>query len=60
MYFLHACGILDFDLDVTGPHCTVEWSWVHDMALQLSLPVMVCTSSVRAMRRRAGMFPCWP
>lgn len=60
-FFLDICGILDFDLDVTGPHCIVQWSWVHDMALQLSLPVMVgLSSSVQALRRRPRTYLCLP
>ncbi len=35
------CGILDFDLDVTGPMCIMSWTWAHDLVLQLSLPVVV-------------------
>ena len=38
--FLNLCGILDFDIDVTGPSCIVWWSWGHDMVLQLSLPLV--------------------
>jgi hypothetical protein len=39
--FLAICGILDFDIDVTGPHCIVEWTWISNFYLQLSLPLVV-------------------
>jgi hypothetical protein len=39
--FLRLCGVLDFDIDVTGPGCIVSWTWAHDLALQLSLPLAV-------------------
>ena len=39
--FLGLCGILDFDIDVTGPECIVRWTWAHNMILQLSLPLVV-------------------
>ena len=67
--FFTICGILDFDLDVTGPQCTTEWSWGSDAALQLSLPMMVSPSvrpawadgratTLRPARRCAGRR--WP
>jgi hypothetical protein len=39
--FLDICGILDFDIDVTGPQCIVEWTWISNFYLQLSLPLVV-------------------
>ena len=48
--FLTLCGILDFDIDVTGPHCIVEWTWISNFYLQLSLPLVV-RDSFRPRRR---------
>jgi hypothetical protein len=31
--FLTFCGILDFDIDVTGPECILWWTWGHNMVL---------------------------
>lgn len=55
--FLGACGILDFDIDVTGPGCVVSWTWGHDMVLQLSLPLMVGLINVLHYWVRAVCYP---
>jgi hypothetical protein len=38
---LLVCGILDFDVDMSGPHCIVPWTWHHDLTLQFLLPIGV-------------------
>ena len=29
------------DVDITGPHCLVDWGWPSNFTLMLLLPVMV-------------------
>ncbi len=53
--FLAICGILDFDIDVTGPHCIVEWTWISNFYLQLSLPLVVRDSFGRAAACTAAL-----
>jgi hypothetical protein len=47
-HFLGACGILDFDVAVTGPQCFMEWNHLYDVCLMLALPIAVTPHPMRS------------
>ena len=51
---LLVCGILDFDVDMSGPHCIVPWTWHHDLTLQFLLPIGVRAAKIRACDPRSN------
>jgi hypothetical protein len=53
--FLSFAGILDFDVDVTGPHCIIPWRWQNDLVLQMCLPFAV---RLRHSPKRDGPSRC--
>ena len=55
--FLTLCGILDFDIDVTGPSCIVSWGWGHDLVLQLSMPLIVGLINVLQLAISSILYP---
>ena len=49
-------AILDFDVDITGPHCIIPWRWQNDLILQMCLPIFV---RLRHSPRRPAQAPLY-